>query len=89
MIVIGTFEATVTNAEYREFSAKDNPNRVYKVNEVEFWAQGFCGKVREWEPTTEVSKLPKGCKVKVMFDRCNPVKGLSTFFEFSGKVMPI
>ena len=88
MIIIGTFEAVVMDAVFREFSSKENPNKTFKVNEVEFSAPtlGINGKIRDWDLSTPIQELTKGRKVKISYNRCQPVKGLATFFEFSGKV---
>ena len=88
MVIIGKFSATVQNAEYREFSAKEKPDKVYKLNEIEFTSKelGIGGVVRDWDLSYPVEKLLRGTEIIVIYNACKPVKGFSTFFEFSGFV---
>ena len=88
MVVIGKFSATVQNAEYREFSAKERPDKVYRLNEIEFNSKelGISGICRDWALSYPVDKLLRGTEITIFYNSCKPVKGFSSFFEFSGFV---
>lgn len=88
MVIIGKFSATVQNAEYREFSPKDRPDKTYKLNEIEFTSKdlGICGVLKDWALSYPTEELLRGTEIFVVYNSCKPVKGFSSFFEFSGFV---
>lgn len=91
MIIIGTFEAVVTDSRYREFLRKANPEKnlqekLFKVNEISFFSEtlNITGVLSDWDLTIPADELKRGMIIKVNFNKCNPAKGFRSHFEFSG-----
>lgn len=84
-VYIGEVDGIVTCCRDREFDGKQN-GRHYKLTETEFFclSKNFSGILRDWDMTVKADTLKPGTKIVVKFYRAQPIRGMSSLFEFTG-----